>query len=94
MTGLPEFNYPAFNAAAEELRAAGFDVLNPAEGPERDGWQAYMRAAVALLVQADGVALLPGWYRSRGASIERTLAGSLDMPAYPVEAWLEGLAPR
>ena len=31
MTGIPHFNYPAFNAAAAALRAAGHTVFNPAE---------------------------------------------------------------
>lgn len=31
MTGIPFFNYPAFDAAATELRAAGHEVFNPAE---------------------------------------------------------------
>jgi len=33
MTGLPEFNYPAFNAAAEYLRSLGHHVENPADNP-------------------------------------------------------------
>lgn len=31
MTGLPDFNYPAFHAAAAAWRAAGWTVANPAE---------------------------------------------------------------
>lgn len=31
MTGIPHFNYPAFHAAAAELRADGHTVFNPAE---------------------------------------------------------------
>lgn len=38
MTGYPEFNFPAFRAAAAKLRAAGHFVFNPAERDvERDG---------------------------------------------------------
>lgn len=31
MTGIPHFNYPAFHAAAANLRAGGCTVFNPAE---------------------------------------------------------------
>lgn len=31
MTGLPQFNFPAFDEAAAHLRATGFDVVSPAE---------------------------------------------------------------
>ncbi|HEX8594362.1 MAG TPA: DUF4406 domain-containing protein [Pseudomonas sp.] len=33
MTGLPEFNYPAFHAEAARLRTLGLEVENPAENP-------------------------------------------------------------
>lgn len=31
MRGYPHFNFPAFDAAAAQLRAAGYDVFNPAD---------------------------------------------------------------
>jgi hypothetical protein len=34
MRGYPEFNFPAFHKAAEELRKAGYTVFSPAEKDE------------------------------------------------------------
>jgi hypothetical protein len=31
MSGVPEFNFPAFNSAAARLRAQGHEVFNPAQ---------------------------------------------------------------
>jgi len=88
MTGLPDLNFPAFHAEAARLRALGYEVSNPAEiNPDPTaGWEACMRADIAELVKCDGVALLPGWERSRGASLEAHIAHSLDMRlVYPGE---------
>lgn len=81
MTGLPDFNYPAFNAAAATLRAKGHEVMNPAENPVPacGTWRGYMRMALAQLVQCECIVLLPGWSDSRGALIERWLAQVLQM---------------
>lgn len=81
MTGLPDFNYPAFHAAAARLRADGHHVENPAENPHPPcgSWQGYMRLAIAQLITCDTIALLPGWESSRGASIENRLASELGM---------------
>lgn len=82
MTGIKNFNYPAFHAEAKRLRALGFHVENPAENPVQTGWVQYMRAAVPQMVGCDWVVLLPGWKSSRGASIERHLALDLGMPVF------------
>jgi hypothetical protein len=81
MTGLPEFNHPAFNAEATRLRGMGFEVVNPADAPKFNTWVEYMRHdLVELLQKADALVYLPGWENSKGAGIEVYLAHSLGMP--------------
>lgn len=76
MTGIPEFNYPAFNRVASRLRADGLHVENPAENPDPDcgTWAGYMRKALAQLVTCDRIHLMPGWQHSRGAGCEKQVA--------------------
>ncbi|WP_435607681.1 DUF4406 domain-containing protein [Pseudomonas knackmussii] len=81
MTGIEDFNYPAFHAEAARLRQLGYHVENPAENiaPACGTWSGYMRLALAKLVTCDTIALLPGWTESRGANLERGLAFELGM---------------
>ena len=49
----------------------------------------YLRADLrALIRSADGVATLPGWQESRGASLEVHVAKALSIPVKPLDAWL------
>lgn len=91
MSGLQDSNYPAFNAAAEKLRAMGYEVSNPAENPEPPckSWKAYMRMAIAQVARADAVVLLPGWEQSRGARLENHIASELGLARMPLEFALE-----
>ena len=81
MTGIRDFNFPAFNRAAAFLRALGYEVENPAENPEPPcrSWLGYMRMAVAQVARVDAIVLLPGWERSQGARVEFTLATGLGL---------------
>jgi hypothetical protein len=81
MTSIPEFNYPAFNAKAAELRAQGHHVCNPAENPAPacGTWEGYMRLAIAQLVTCDEIHMLPGWRASKGADVEYRLAKTLGL---------------
>jgi hypothetical protein len=81
MTGYAELNFPAFRAEAAALRAAGLEVINPAEinvDPSA-GWSACMRADIAQLVTCDRIHLLPGWSRSKGASLEHHIGRALGL---------------
>lgn len=99
MRGHPYFNFPAFEKAAAELRAAGHFVFSPHErdivrhggvnisagnvsGSEALAMQEHgfsLKTALSddtqfIIHQAEGIALLPGWSRSRGARAEKALS--------------------
>ncbi|HHW2788208.1 TPA: DUF4406 domain-containing protein [Pseudomonas aeruginosa] len=88
MTGIPDFNYPAFNAEEKRIRALGYFVENPAVNMVYRGapWQTFMRDGIKRLMDCDILALLPGWERSRGANIERNLAITLGMHVVDADA--------
>ena len=80
MTGYPEYNRPAFAEAAEALRARGWEAANPGRDIMVKGeanWETYMRYAITLMMECDGILMLDGWQLSRGATIEYQLAMSL-----------------
>lgn len=84
MTGYLELNFPLFHAEAARLRTLGFEIVNPAEivTDKSTPWLDCMRADIKQLVDCDGVALLPRWNESRGASIEHNLARDLGLRVF------------
>lgn len=81
----------AFAAAAERLRRAGFDPVNPFDVmPTTEGatWLDYMRGDIKALVDCDYVATLPESGASRGAQVEITLAMGLGLAVLELDAWL------
>lgn len=81
MTGYADFNKPAFHAEAKRLRDLGHEIVNPAELNEgHDGdWLICMKRDIAELIHCEGIALMPGWDKSRGATIECRLAVDLGL---------------
>lgn len=94
MTGIVDFNYPAFNQAAEKLRAKGYHVENPAENPVPEGnsWKEYMRLSIRQMLTCDMVVFLPNWSMSRGALLEHEVATQLSMPIRMVDDLLKEVA--
>ena len=83
MTGLPGFNYPAFEAAADTLRRHALAVTSPHELHQGDTgrpWSYYLRRDLAAMLDCDTIVLLPGWQNSSGVALELTVARALDMP--------------
>jgi hypothetical protein len=91
MRNLPQFNFPAFNAAADEWRCAGWDVISPAEiDQQQDGFdgtnrekeptfEVAMRRDIEAILTCDAIAFLPGWERSEGSRIEYTVAKAVGL---------------
>ena len=85
MSGLPDFNYPAFHDAARALRDAGLKIINPADvsgGRADEDRTVYMRAGIENVLAADGVITLPGWVVSPGARLEVQVAAAVGLPVY------------
>lgn len=85
MSGLPDYNYPAFRSAASMWRGAGWDVLDPSEkfGGRVDlPYEVYIKASIVDVLCADAIALLPGWETSKGATLERSIIELLGKPVY------------
>ena len=93
MSGMPNNGYDAFNRKAEQLRAAGWIVLNPAEmdvenglDPDREFTRLdYMQAArrdLAALRHVDAIYMLDGYEESPGGCWEWARAKELELEIY------------
>lgn len=94
MRGYDQFNFPAFDHCAAELRMAGWSVRSPAEHDRENGFdetlnsldgfdmKAAMRWDIESVLWADAVVLLPGWHASSGTAIELTVADAVGTPVF------------
>lgn len=79
MSGLIEFNRPAFMFTAEKLTGRGHTALNPAILPDGLLQAEYMDICLAMLRCAHAIYLLDGWEKSAGARAEKALAEKLSL---------------
>lgn len=90
MTGLRDFNYPAFHEAQDMLEESGWEVVSPAadergekvDPPTKDEalpHDHYLRVGLRKLLECDEIYLLPGWSTSKGAVLEQSIAEALGM---------------
>lgn len=79
MSGLVEFNRPAFMFTAAKLTGRGHTALNPAILPDGLSQAEYMDICLAMLRCADAIFMLRGWEKSAGARAENALAEKLEM---------------
>ena len=91
VSGMPAKRLELFERAARQLEAAGYKVSVPTRMVDAGTkYHKAMRLCFAELLRCQGVAMLPGWRRSKGASTEVRVAVLCGMEAKSVEAWLEG----
>lgn len=91
MTGYDAFNFPAFDFAAGELRAAGYVVINPTDnwgGATDVPYEQCMRLDLQQVLMSDGLALLDDWDRSRGAKLEVGVAEACGIRVMQWENWV------
>lgn len=74
---IEKFNNYGFSISKEKIEFThglliNKDFLNP-----RQSWEFYMKNDIATLMLCDEIHMLPDWYTSKGASIERQLAEDL-----------------
>jgi hypothetical protein len=102
MTGHEDLNFPAFNSAAAEYRRRGAFVINPAEMNGGNAeialtakltadeyhahWVRCMKKDINALMTCDGMVMLPGWQKSRGAKLEHHIARNLGLTITYLEA--------
>src|SRR6478752_7138398 len=90
MTGLPGLNYPAFMENQALLINYGYTVYNPANlgdiAPKDASWSWFLK----MVLESDGVALMPGWENSQGARLEQYDALNCGIPVKPLEEWTRG----
>ena len=94
MTGMPQYNFPAFDEAAAKLRSVGWEIISPAELDRKGGFdptekhtpeylQVFVRTAKArnkgMMARCNHIILLPGWDKSDGTKEELVWARELGM---------------
>ena len=95
MSGIEEYNYPAFKAASEELRSFGMTIEPPHENEWPEGslseeelWEHMMQLGKNQMERCQAIILLKGWPQSRGARRELKYAMDNDWPVYYYENWV------
>ena len=98
MRGYDRHNFPAFDEAFQRWSGAGHRVITPAaldralsgdelvELSDTPDNPVFFRRAIQIdvlvICSVDAIALLPGWERSRGTTVELALAQMLGLPIY------------
>lgn len=95
MRGFPDLNANAFNGLTWAMREAGYVVHNPHETLSSQAhfsgkpvtYQVAIREDIELLLDSDGICLLPGWRHSEGSRFEIGIAHALGLKFYAAEPY-------
>ena len=89
MSGLPDFNRPAFHSAEEELTSRCIESVNPAylglwldDGAPHD---MFLAVSLAVIPYCAALIQLPGWRKSAGARAEHACALAHGLPVFSLE---------
>lgn len=98
MSGIPEFNAPAFRSVENTLMLRGVSCFNPSAFDEAHGFYegtgvedstvntvaraAYLKRDFYYLAMSGSIVLLPGWEKSVGANCKLSAALSMGLPVY------------
>lgn len=79
ITGVDNYE-ELFKNAEDELKAKGYDVVNPVtiEQNHDNTWNSFMRVDLKAMLDCDAIYMLSNYKTSRGANIELNLAKELD----------------
>lgn len=89
---LLEAGYAVFSPARHDVEVMGFDYRNLTGHEDLRSLGFVLADSLAedlrfICQEADGIALLPGWERSRGVAAEVATAKALDKPAEMLSYW-------
>ena len=76
MSGIKDYNKPAFDNAQKKMENLGYSVFNPAWMTFDESWTRddIMPIDIAALSRCDAIYMLPGWEKSKGATAEYNYA--------------------
>jgi hypothetical protein len=74
MSGIKDYNLPAFDMAHRDLMVEGYDPVLPVPFVDGKSYEEYLRDDLKLLLDCDGIYMLPNWQESKGAKIEHMVA--------------------